>query len=201
MPGATKKASAARRGRWLADRRVNTKVLLAVGVVTAPAASIGVLSLVRMAGIAAAAHHMYTENVMSTVDPATAREMAVKTRFDVNPAYTPQAYRQIRDEKLLPLARTGSLAELQRVRNAAAIPLNQQAQGLLTSMVQAESAQAKESEVGAAARLDESAHLSEGALLVLGLAATLALALYLARLIVTLRGRSRRCSATPRRQT
>jgi methyl-accepting chemotaxis protein len=214
-------------GRWLADRRVRTKILFGVVLVSLVAVAVGVLGVVRLGAVSREARALYTEDLQPVTHLAEVRDMAFKTRLDVNnlavaqdatakrtyeaaiaaddaaldealAVYAPRAaepalvqefvdawsrYRVVRDRSLVPLARAGRLADLQKVRNAEAIPLNLAADRRLEEMVAAESADGQER----AAATEQSYRSSRTAIVVVlltGLALALALALYVARLIV-----------------
>jgi methyl-accepting chemotaxis protein len=69
--------------RWVADRRVSTKILLAVFVVVVVALATGVLAIARLASVSQAGQRIYTVNAEPLTHLASAMQIMQQTRIDV----------------------------------------------------------------------------------------------------------------------
>src|SRR3712207_1897605 len=63
-----------RPGAWLADRRVNTKLMLLMTALLLVAGSVGGLAIVQLGSVNSAAQSIYTDGAVPLNDLATARQ-------------------------------------------------------------------------------------------------------------------------------
>ena len=73
MPTTASPSAARRRGGWFADRRVNTKLLVLLGVLLAVAGAVGGAAVVQLNAVAAAAESSYAEGAVPLKDLSEAR--------------------------------------------------------------------------------------------------------------------------------
>ncbi|MGC9666992.1 methyl-accepting chemotaxis protein [Planosporangium sp. 12N6] len=88
--------------RWLVDRKLNTKIVLAIGVMALVASGVGVLSVSRMASLNASSHDLYTEGMLPVQQiDKVALDMAVARRTVLNHAVSSTAESMANNERML----------------------------------------------------------------------------------------------------
>ena len=70
-------------GRWFADRKVNTKVLIAVGSLAVVAGSVGAVSISKLASVDAAATSVYEQGAVPVGLIGEIRQDTLRTRLAV----------------------------------------------------------------------------------------------------------------------
>ncbi|GLW91084.1 methyl-accepting chemotaxis protein [Actinokineospora globicatena] len=92
-------------GRWLANRKVGTKVLGTVGLLAVVAAGVGVLSIVRMGSMDTAAEQLYTNGLLPVeqiyevrVDMESTRRNVLNHALSTTPATLAKYEQALRDD-------------------------------------------------------------------------------------------------------